>query len=110
MRKLVDGSESMLAEALAYLARRGLPSSEIRSLEILGEVGTPLRLRVELFVEEAPAATGTGWPEVPNPLDATRWSDGTRSSGVPRHPTCIDVTQVWQPPRSEFICGPECPQ
>ncbi len=91
VRKLVDGSESMLAAALAYLARKGLPGSEIRNVEILGEVGTPLRLRVELFVEEEGAAeitapgdterrylmrdgsiraepfpgqeTGTGWPQ-----------------------------------------------
>jgi hypothetical protein len=26
------------------------------------------------------------------------------------HPTCIDVTAVDQTPRSEWICGPECPK
>jgi hypothetical protein len=26
------------------------------------------------------------------------------------HPTCIDVTVFGQTPRSEWICGPECPQ
>jgi hypothetical protein len=26
------------------------------------------------------------------------------------HPTCIDVTAIDQTPRSEWICGPECPK
>jgi hypothetical protein len=26
------------------------------------------------------------------------------------HPTCIDVTVFGQTPRSEWICGPECPK
>jgi hypothetical protein len=28
----------------------------------------------------------------------------------PPHPTCIDVTAIDQTPRSEWICGPECPK
>jgi transcriptional regulator with XRE-family HTH domain len=26
------------------------------------------------------------------------------------HPTCIDVTAIDQPPRSAWICGPDCPK
>jgi hypothetical protein len=26
------------------------------------------------------------------------------------HPTCVDVTATDQTPRSEWICGPECPK
>jgi hypothetical protein len=26
------------------------------------------------------------------------------------HPTCIDVTATDQTPRSEWVCGPECPK
>lgn len=26
------------------------------------------------------------------------------------HPTCIDVTGIDQTPRSEWVCGPECPK
>jgi hypothetical protein len=28
----------------------------------------------------------------------------------PAHPTCRDVTATDQTPRSEWICGPECPK
>jgi len=27
----------------------------------------------------------------------------------PPHPTCVDVTTWGQPPGSEWICGPDCP-
>lgn len=26
-----------------------------------------------------------------------------------RHPTCIDVTKLTEPPRSSWVCGPGCP-
>lgn len=31
-------------------------------------------------------------------------------TGEPPHPTCIDVTKFHQPPRSAWVCGPECPK
>jgi hypothetical protein len=50
-----DGKEPMVREAMAYVERLGIPSTQIRRLTVDAQVGQPLVVGLELFV---PVATG----------------------------------------------------
>jgi hypothetical protein len=61
------------------------------------------------------AATGSRqWADGPHlhkrTVTVTDWQDAGPPPLNRPHPTCIDVTAIDQTPRSEWICGPECPQ
>lgn len=38
------------------------------------------------------------------------WADPPAPPLGRKHPTCIDVTTIDQPPRSAWMCGPDCPK
>lgn len=49
--KMVTGKEPMIDPILAYLATKGVPAREIRSVVLIATVGEPLTLDVSLFVQ-----------------------------------------------------------
>jgi hypothetical protein len=61
---LVNGSEPIIAEALAYLERKGIEKKQVRRISIDAEVGAPLLISVDFFLEAEPE------PE-PEPLGLT---------------------------------------
>ena len=84
--------------------------------------GVPRRRTYEqIFINEdsarafmANASAPCDWVDGPHlhrrTVTVTEW----REAGPPPvnrpHPTCRDVTGIDQTPRSEWICGPECPK
>jgi hypothetical protein len=43
-------------------------------------------------------------------VTVTEWEQAGPPTLNRPHPTCRDVTAIDQTPRSEWICGPECPK
>lgn len=55
--KLVTGSEPTIAEALAWLGRRGLQPREIRGIAIDAQVGQPLMITATFIVSDPSEVT-----------------------------------------------------
>jgi hypothetical protein len=59
----MTGNEPIIAEALAYLERRGIPRGDVRGLAIHAEVGDAIRMDVSLYVQdETPRVDELGTP------------------------------------------------
>jgi hypothetical protein len=55
--KLVTGREPILAEALAWLERKGIPARMIKSISVDGAVGTPLLITATFIVDDPAEVT-----------------------------------------------------
>jgi hypothetical protein len=51
VENMVTGKEPMLDPILGYLATKGLPAREIRSVVLIATAGEPLTLDVSLYVQ-----------------------------------------------------------
>jgi hypothetical protein len=51
-KRLITGREPILAEALAWLERKGIPPTHIQSVSINGTVGDVLRITATFIVDD----------------------------------------------------------
>lgn len=63
-KKVVTGSEPILAEALAYLARKGIPATDIRGISMDAEIGKPALITVTMYVNDAADLARSAVPDV----------------------------------------------